>query len=247
MVSFIEQILSILTSSPGNLVYFLVVAFTITAAFQLSINQWRRSGFPQGKRMVIGLGILLLVQIIQFTLAILAWQNLFPLSTVLPPLERAIGLLILVVAAWLWLFPEPDVIADVATFFIGLLVLVFFFITYAWWGTQPFESTYNGSWADFASVIFARVEQLAHAYPAPEWMGIWAGDEYDLFGRVCSLVLAAPVWKRLCRCNPALPNDGNPDAALFATALQCARGNCANSAAEHCEGSPPVSRRPSPG
>jgi signal transduction histidine kinase len=157
MVSFIEQILSILTSSPGNLVYFLVVAFTITAAFQLSINQWRRSGFPQGKRMVIGLGILLLVQIIQFTLAILAWQNLFPLSTVLPPLERAIGLLILVVAAWLWLFPEPDVIADVATFFIGLLVLVFFFITYAWWGTQPFESTYNGSWADFASVIFALV------------------------------------------------------------------------------------------
>lgn len=157
MGSFIEQILSILTSPPGNLVYFLVVAFTITAAFQLSINQWRRSGFPQGQRMVIGLGILLLVQIIQFTLAILVWQNLVPLSSVLPPLERAIGLLILVVAAWLWLFPEPDLIADVATLFISLLVLVFFFITLAWWGNQPPELTYNGSWADFASVIFGLV------------------------------------------------------------------------------------------
>ena len=99
MGSFIEQILLILTSPPGNLVYFLVVSFTITLAFQLSINQWRRSGFPQGRRMVIGLGILLLVQIIQFTLAILAWQNLVPMSSVLPPLERAIGLLILVVVA----------------------------------------------------------------------------------------------------------------------------------------------------
>jgi hypothetical protein len=232
MVSFIEQILSILTSSPGNLVYFLVVAFTITAAFQLSINQWRRSGFPQGKRMVIGLGILLLVQIIQFTLAILAWQNLFPLSTVLPPLERAIGLLILVVAAWLWLFPEPDVIADVATFFIGLLVLVFFFITYAWWGTQPFESTYNGSWADFASVIFALVllglSSLLMLIRRPNGWG---------FGLAMNMIFlggyVAWFW---------LPQYGSDYVAL-----QCARGNCANSAAEHCEGSPPVSRRPSPG
>jgi signal transduction histidine kinase len=157
MGSFFEQILSILTSPPGNLVYFLVVAFTITAAFQLSINQWRRSGFPQGQRMVVGLGILLLVQIIQFTLAILAWQNLVSLSSVLPPLERAIGLLIIVVASWLWLFPEPDRNADVATLFIGLLVLVFFVITLAWWGNQPPESTFNGSWADFASVIFGLI------------------------------------------------------------------------------------------
>jgi signal transduction histidine kinase len=155
MVSFIEQILTILTNPPGNLVYFLVVAFTITAAFQLSINQWRRSGFPQGQRMVIGLGILLLLQIIQFVLAILAWQNLIPLSSVLPPLERTIGLLIVVVAAWLWIFPETDLAGDVLSIFFGLLVLVFFFITLAWWGNQPPESTYNGSWADFASVIFA--------------------------------------------------------------------------------------------
>jgi hypothetical protein len=74
--------------------------------------------------MVIGLGILLLLQIIQFTLAILARQNLFPLSTILPPLERSIGLLILVVVAWLWLFPEPDLVADV-DYFVGLLVMVF--------------------------------------------------------------------------------------------------------------------------
>ena len=154
MGSFIDQILTILTNPPGNLVYFLVVAFTITAAFQLSINQWRRSGFPQGRRMVIGLGILLLLQIIQFVLAILAWQNLVPLSVVLPPLERTIGLLILVVAAWLWIFPEADLFGDVLSIFLGLLVLIFFFITFAWWGNQAPESTYNGSWADFASVIF---------------------------------------------------------------------------------------------
>jgi len=155
MGSFFLQILTILTTPPGNLVYFLVVAFTIAAAFQISINQWRRSGFPQGRRMVIGLGLLLLVQLAQFAFAALAWQNLVPSHTFLPPLDRTVTLLTLVVVAWLWLFPEPAPIADVVSTLLGLLVLTFFVMTLAWWGNQPSEIIYNGTWADIGSDLYA--------------------------------------------------------------------------------------------
>lgn len=151
---FFDQISTILTTPPGNLVYFLVVAFTIAAAFQLSISQWRRSVFPQGRRMVIGFGLLLLVQLLQFVFSALTWQNLVPSHTFLPPLDRAITLITLVVIIWLWVFPEPAPIADVASILLGLLALTFFVLTLAWWGNQPPEVTFNGTLADFGNDLF---------------------------------------------------------------------------------------------
>jgi len=154
MGNFFPQILTILTTSPGNLVYFLIVAFTLLAAFQISINQWRRSGFPQGRRLVIGLGLLLLVQLAQFVLAALAWQDLVPAHNFLPPLDRVVTLLTLVVVAWLWLFPEPAPIADVATILLGILTLIFFAITLIWWENNSTNIIYNGTGADIGSVWF---------------------------------------------------------------------------------------------
>ncbi len=157
MDSYFSEILSILITPPGNLVYFLVVAFTIAVCFQLSIYQWRRSGFPQGRRLVIGLGILLLVQVIQFSLAGFAWQNLVSSHSFLPPLDRAVTLVTLVVVAWLWLFPEPSAVGDAGAIFTGLMVLVFTGIAWVWWRSQPAEVFYNASQADLYSDLFGLV------------------------------------------------------------------------------------------
>lgn len=154
MGNFFPQILTILTTSPGNLVYFLIVAFTLLAAFQISINQLRRSGFPQGRRLVIGLSLLLVLQLAQFVLAALAWQDLVPAHIFLPPLDRMVTLVTLVIVAWLWLFPEPAPLADVATAVLGTLALIFFAITLIWWGNNSTNTAYNSTGADIGSVWF---------------------------------------------------------------------------------------------
>ena len=73
MGAFFEQLLILLTTPPGNLVYHAVLAFSIFGALQASINHWRSSSFPQGRRMVVGLALLLLGQFALFAAAGLAW------------------------------------------------------------------------------------------------------------------------------------------------------------------------------
>ena len=60
MESFFEQVFTILTNPPGNLAYYVILAFTVVGALQSSLNYWLRSGFPQGSRMVSGLSLLLI-------------------------------------------------------------------------------------------------------------------------------------------------------------------------------------------
>jgi hypothetical protein len=152
MSDFFNQILTILTTSPGNLVYFLTLAFTIAVAFQISINQWRRSGFPQGSRLVIGLSLLLLVQLAQFIFAALTWQNLLPSHSYLPPLDRAVTLVSLVVITWLWLFPEPSSAADVALVILSLLIVMFFVFSLFLWQNNTSDLSYNSTTLNKASV-----------------------------------------------------------------------------------------------
>ena len=55
MPSFFQQVFNLLTTSPGNLAYHIILAFSVVGALQTVINHWRSSGFPQGKRTSIGL------------------------------------------------------------------------------------------------------------------------------------------------------------------------------------------------
>ncbi len=155
MSQFVQQMMSLLTQPPGNLVYHVVLAFSIAGALQSSVSLWQRSGFPQGKRMVIGLLLLLLVQIVQFIVTALVWQGVIPSQAYLPPLDRAISLVSLVVIIWLWLFPEPSRLADFASLLLGLLALVFLAVSIAWWGNQPPSLAYNQSLFDLGATVFA--------------------------------------------------------------------------------------------
>jgi len=176
MVTFLTQVLSILTSSPGNLAYHVVLAFSIAGALQSSINHWRRSGFPQGQRMVIGLILLLVVQLVQFASTALGWQRVVDPRTFLPPLDRAVILLGLVIIAWLWLFPEPSRLADSASLLLSVLVLIAFAMSWIWWRSQPSGMAYNGTYADIGSdmlaIILTAVSALVLPFRRPNGWGI---------------------------------------------------------------------------
>ena len=65
-----QQVSDLITNNPGNLIYHLVLAFSIMGALQAAIHLWRNDEFPQGRRMVIGLGLLLGTRLILLIMSI---------------------------------------------------------------------------------------------------------------------------------------------------------------------------------
>ncbi len=105
---------SLLADPPGNLLYHLVLVFSISGALQASFIHWRISAFPQARRTVIGLTVLMLPQVILFVISGVGWQGIINLTAFLPPLDRAMTLIGLVWIIWLWSFPEPNRGVDAA-------------------------------------------------------------------------------------------------------------------------------------
>jgi hypothetical protein len=139
-----QQVISILTIPPGNLVYHLVLAFSIAGALPGALNLWQRDGLDAGRRMVIGLGLLLLAQFLLIFNAGLA--QFFPISSDwMPILDRAVTAISLVILIWLWVFPQASSRIDSAALLTGLLILLLTVLTGLWWGNQPAQAYFNGS------------------------------------------------------------------------------------------------------
>jgi len=123
MSNLFQQIYNILITYPGNLIYHLVLTFAIAIAFLAAWIQ-RRPGDPTVERRIFaGLSILFLARLTTFLLAGLAWQGLLNEHLLLPPVDRAITLLTILILVWLWAFPLPSRLADAATWLLGLLIL----------------------------------------------------------------------------------------------------------------------------
>jgi signal transduction histidine kinase len=129
MSLFFGQIISLLTTQPGNLIYHIVLVFSIAGALLGSIRSLRSNNFPQNRRTVFGLGILLGLQMIMFLFSALTRQGLVNPQTGLPALDRTITLLMLIWIIWIWSFPEPVRLADVGTLLLSLLCLAAFGLT----------------------------------------------------------------------------------------------------------------------
>jgi signal transduction histidine kinase len=161
MNSFFDQVFLLLTTPPGSMTYHLVLAFSIFGALQATISHWRSNDFPQERRMVIGLLMLLTGQLVLFASTALAWQGFISAEIVLPPLDRAISLLSIVVVIWLWAFPEAIRVADAAFILTLLVVLAFSILGGLWWYGQGGTEAYNGSWPDVMNSVLAMVLSLS--------------------------------------------------------------------------------------
>ena len=155
MGSFFQQISTLLLEPPGNLVYHLVIAFSVAGAFVGALNNWRSTGTVEGKRMVTGLGFLLFMRLALFVLVALAWQGLLNQRVLVPVLDRGINLLSLVIITWMWVFPRPSRSGDAATLLLCLIVVSLSTLSMVWWSAQDAELSYNGSWPDLAGVMLS--------------------------------------------------------------------------------------------
>ncbi len=176
--SLYQQVITLLTVPPGNLVYHLVLAFSIAGALPGALNLWQGGKLIEGQRMVIGLGLLLLAQFILILDAGLA--QFFPgFAAWLPVLDRAVNAFSLVILIWLWVFPQPLRMADAATILLSLLILLLTILTGFLWMNESPEVNFNGSfidmlWAGF-SLILAFGGGLLSILRRPAGYGIGLG------------------------------------------------------------------------
>lgn len=153
----IQQILTTLTTYPGNLIYHMALAFSIAGALQTALSTWRDTQFPQGRRTVIGLGLLLGIRFVLFISAGLTHQGLANPHIILPMLDRAATLLGLLIILWLWVFPEPVRLADVASGLFGALTIIAAALSMVWWADHYTTSTFNVLWLDAGWELYALV------------------------------------------------------------------------------------------
>ncbi len=151
MSLFFNEIFALLTTPPGNLIYHIVLVVSIAVTLQRAILILRSTQFPQARRTVIGLGILLGLQVIVLIAGAPTGLGVLDPKLVLPPLDRAVTVLSLIWIIWLWGFPEPVRLVDYATILFNLLVVVLFGLTQVLWvrysgafNSSVFESIWQG-------------------------------------------------------------------------------------------------------
>jgi signal transduction histidine kinase len=157
MEIFLQQIFTVLTNPPGNLIYHLTLAFSVLATLQAVIIGRRSSRYIYINRLVIGLVMILVAQLALFLSSGLAWQGAANPHFFLPPFDRAVMTFSLVWIVWLWGFPEPSRAADILTGIVNLLIVIMLLFTLSAWSVQDPSVSFNASWLDWSWELFSLV------------------------------------------------------------------------------------------
>ena len=156
MDNFIFQIFNLLVLPPGNLLYHLVIAFSIGIALQTHLVLSQSQAATASRRMTLGLTLLLVIQIVLFIISGLNWQGLVNAQVILPPLDRAVTAFSLIWIIWLWVFPKPLRVADSLVILFNLVIAVSLAFTLAFWAAESTTGFNNGG-LDLAWELFSLV------------------------------------------------------------------------------------------
>ena len=143
MGALLSQIVALLTVPPGNFIYHVVLVFSIAGALQSAFAHWRSSEFPQVRRTMFGLGLLLASQLVLFAISGLAWQGYLNPAVSLPVLDRALCTFTVLWIIWLWAFPEPSRPADAATVLLTLFIIAAAGLALLVWAPRSAAQGYN--------------------------------------------------------------------------------------------------------
>lgn len=184
MSAFTSLILNQLTVPPGDLIYYIVLVFAIASALQSAFNHWRVTEFPQARRALVGLGVLLLAQVVMFLFSGLGWQNIIDPSSILPPMDRAFVLFSILWITWLYAFPEPSRTADAAIAILSFLVLTALGLSLLIWKPQVALISYNQTNDDWfwqiGSLLAILMGTAILFIRKPD--GMWAGITFLAIG-----------------------------------------------------------------
>lgn len=144
----IQKILELLVQSPGNIIYHLVLVFSVLSSLQAAIIGRQSNPYPHMQRLVFGLGMLLVGQAVLFFSSGFAWQEILDWDLFLPLLDRAVLVFGLVWVVWLWNFPAPARLGDLVTGLLLLGIVILFLFTYSLWSVDTSGQPFNQSSMD---------------------------------------------------------------------------------------------------
>jgi signal transduction histidine kinase len=126
MAPIIDRFISLFSSSEGNLVYSFILGIISFSGLVACIYARGHQQSAESKRLQFGFITLLILQILLFGVAWLAWLGVIDGHSYLPPIDRCLALLSLVLIVWLWVFPKNQrlfnalvILVIVAIVFIG--------------------------------------------------------------------------------------------------------------------------------
>ncbi len=115
-------IFSILSSFPGNLVYYLILVYAISSCLLSIWTAFRVNDLPFPAISLAGLALMLISSLVPLIYLVIA-SIFLPSTTIIYPLLERVSLTILVIgSAWLWLGPNPSRLANITS--AGLTILI---------------------------------------------------------------------------------------------------------------------------
>ena len=157
MTTFLQEFISLLTQQPGNLIYYIVLAFSVAATLPTAWTFARAFEHPYAGRVLLGLIPVLFVLLVSFLIGSLSWQGIMADHNLLPALDRGVTLFSLVLIIWLWAYPEPVRFADMATLLLILAIISLTAVNIAWWSYQSNPAPYNSVPAERISQVIALI------------------------------------------------------------------------------------------
>ena len=155
-MTLLEQIIQLLSGSPGNVIYHLITLFSLQVIFSLSFTQWRRDTSDNLMRRTMWASGTIFIGRLGLLLAGLAVSSSAATAvSVLPPLEQAINTATAILIVWA-LIPQPDDQPHLGDTIIAIMMLtigiMYIFFAQTWpdmalSGTPYSETTQASIWA----------------------------------------------------------------------------------------------------
>ncbi len=205
----LREAVALLTQPPGDLVYFLVTLFALQQALLPAITARRHlPDAPEPKRWLWALGGILVGRVVLIVVGLLGNVGVLDPVATLPPLERALEVISIVLVLWALVGARP---ARWQTWILVILLVGavgnYVYASQVWLQRYAAQSAYNGSSEEFiweiASLALLGIGLLTTLilHP-PAWE--WAASTliFWILGHVAQLQWATPElyfsdWERL--------------------------------------------------
>jgi hypothetical protein len=168
MSEYYEPILQLLNTGAGSLTYFIILQFSIVGALLAALSREHRHTGDTYRRTIIGLSVLLFLQVVLLTVALLVRFDVIPPELIqayyllpalnyLPAFDRTIALLSIISIVWLWGYPDLIPSADTSFVLLGLIAVLTMLASTGSWINQGAAANFNGTSVDLIASITALI------------------------------------------------------------------------------------------
>ena len=145
-----QSFLNILIETPGDLVYHLVLIFTLSMTIQTVLSKKEKQASSAFKRILFALVLVFILQILFFLTVLFTWQGMASQRLIVPPLDRVISTISLIILLWAAIFTREGRTADWVSTFLCLAIIGLSVFSFTAWQSEYSQYTFNYSWLDWS-------------------------------------------------------------------------------------------------